>query len=151
MKVVADTDILSIFAKIRRFDILHELFEQVIIPQSVKSELDKGKINLSSTNIIVSKLTREELKSLKKVDERLDRGEKECFVISKFRNIPLATNEKVVYSICDKERIGYFSLPRLLRFAIMKKVISREEARKLVKSIEREENTIVKNKEEIFK
>lgn len=82
---------------------------------------------------------------------KIGRGERECIVISKFRGIPLASNDRVVNSLCKTEGVEYLSLTDLLRFAILQKVITREEARKLTKLIEQEENTIVKNKEEIFK
>ncbi len=149
MKIVADTDILSIFAKVRRSDILKKLFEQIIVPQAVVSELKKGKIEI--TNLHVVRLTREELKELRKTDFRLGKGERECFVIAHNRNMPLATNEKIVHSLCKQHGIDYFTLPRLLRFAISDNVISREEVRRLVRLIELEEGTKIKAKDEIFK
>lgn len=45
MKIVADADILSIFAKIKRLDILDKLFKEIIIPPSVQFELLKGGID----------------------------------------------------------------------------------------------------------
>ena len=51
----------------------------------------------------------------------------------------------------NRRKRVYLSLTDLLRFAILKNVITREEARKLIKLIEQEENTTIKNKEEIFK
>ncbi len=44
MRVVGDTDILSTFARIKRLDVLKKLFEEVVIPNSVKQELVQGKI-----------------------------------------------------------------------------------------------------------
>jgi len=96
------------------------------------------------------RLAREELKALKAVDVRLGKGEKECFVIAKNRNLPLASNERIVQSLCRKEGIGCLTLSRIIRFAIMEKVITREGARRLVKIIEEEENTVIRNKDEIF-
>lgn len=95
MKVVADTDVLSTFARIHRLDILKKLFEQVIISQGVLSELKRGEIEITNVNVHIVKLTKEELKDLRKTDVRLGRGERECFVIAKNRGFPLATNEKV--------------------------------------------------------
>ncbi len=84
------------------------------------------------------------------MDIRLGRGERECLVIAKHRNLPIASGDKIVYSICEKESIGYFTLPRLLRFAILKKVVAREETRQLVKLIQLEERTLIVGKDEIF-
>ncbi len=151
MKIVADTDILSIFAKTGRLDILGKLFDQVVIPQSVQSELSKGGVDVKPLNPTLAQLAKAELKALKETDARLDRGERECFVIARNRSLPLASNEKIVHSLCRKESIGYLTLPRILRLAITEGAISREEGKRLVKLIEEEENTIIKNKDEIFK
>lgn len=88
MKVVADTDILSIFSRIDRLDILNELFEAIIIPPSVKVELAEGKIDLKKLGPEFVQLTTGELKDLKYAHGELDKGEKECYVIAKNRNIP---------------------------------------------------------------
>ncbi len=82
---------------------------------------------------------------------KLDKGEKECYVIAKNRNIPLASNEKIVHRLCKGDNMNYFSLPRILRLAIKDDVVTRNEARQLVNSIEKEEHTIIKNKDEIFR
>jgi predicted nucleic acid-binding protein len=151
MKVVADTDILSIFARIDRLDILKKLFDGIIIPPGVRSELIKGQINIRDIKPRVVRLTRDEVKSLKLSDAKLGRGERECFVLARSRGFPLTSNESIVHSICRKEQVAYFSLPRILRSAILNEVISREEAKQLVKLIEKEENTFIKDQEEIFK
>jgi len=151
MKVVLDTDILSTFARINRLDVLNRLFDKVIVPPSVISELRKAEIKFGSLDSEVARLTRNELLTLKGMDARLGRGERECLAIAKHRNFPLASNDRIVHSICEKEGVGYFDLPRLLRFAILKKVVAREEAMQLVNLIEHEERTVIVRKGEIFK
>ncbi|MGI0088413.1 MAG: hypothetical protein ACREBI_10740 [Nitrosotalea sp.] len=151
MKIVADTDILSIFARIGRLDILNELFEAVIVPPSVKVELAEGKIEIKKLGPEFAQLTTGELKDLKDAHSELDKGEKECYVIARNRNIPLASNEKIVHRLCKGDGMSYFSLPRILRLAIMDDLVTRNEARQLVSSIEKEEHTIIKNKDEIFR
>jgi len=150
MRVVADTDILSTFARIRRLDILNELFDEVIVPPSVRSELAKGMIDTRSLKKTLAKLAKEEIKALKAVDVRLGRGEKECFVIAKNRGIPLATNDRIACLLCKREDIGFFTLPRILRLAVLERVVTREEARQLVKLIEQEERTVIKDRDGIF-
>jgi predicted nucleic acid-binding protein len=151
MKIVTDADILSIFSKIKCLDILDKLFKEIIIPPSVQSELMKGKIDVSGIDPTIVRLTRDELRNLRGSYPKIGRGERECIVISKSRGIPVASNDRVVSSLCRTEGIEYLSLTDLLRFAILQKVITREEAKQLIKLIEREENTTIKNKEEIFK
>ncbi|MEM3117597.1 MAG: hypothetical protein QXN83_01210 [Nitrososphaerales archaeon] len=150
MRVVADTDILSIFAKVERLDILKKLFDLVIAP-SVISELRSGRIDIRGLKPTVVKLTGEEIKGLKETSVKLGRGERECFVIARSRDMPLASNDKLVHSLCRKEGISYFTLPRILRFAISERVIARDEARQLVKMIEKGERTRIKDKDEIFR
>jgi len=111
----------------------------------------KGEIDVGSIAPSIVKLTRDELRNLRGAYPKIGRGERECIVISKSRGIPLASNDRVVNSSCRTEGKEYLSLTDLLRFAILKNVITREEARKLIKLIEQEENTTIKNKEEIFK
>jgi predicted nucleic acid-binding protein len=151
MKFVADTDILSTFARIRRLDILKKISDGVLIPQAVKAELARGKIDVKYLDADFTALTKDELKDLKKTDNSLDRGERECFVIAKNRHLPLISNETIVHKLCNKEGIDYLTLPRILRFAITEGVITRQEAKKLVFLIEAEEHTVIKNKNEIFK
>jgi len=151
MKFVADTDILSTFARIHRLDILKKISESIVISQAVKAELARGKIDVRHLDPDFTILTKDELKDLKKTDNSLDRGERECFVIAKSRRLPLASNETIVHKLCKREGIDYLTLPRILRFAITEGVITRQEARKLISKIEAEEHTVVKNKNEIFK
>lgn len=151
MKVVADTDILSIFARIGRLDILKELFDGVIVPPSVKVELAEGRIEIKKLDPEFIRLTTGELKDLKDAHREFDKGEKECYVIAKNRNIPLASNEKMVHRLCSRDNMSYFSLPRILRLAIKNGIVTRHEARQLVNSIEKEEHTMIKNKDEIFR
>jgi predicted nucleic acid-binding protein len=150
MKVVADTDIISTFAKVGRLDILNELFDEIVIPPSVRSELAQGRINFNPLKPTLTKLAAEEIKALKAADVRLGRGEKECVVIAKNRGIPLASNDRIVTLLCKQEDIGFFTLPRILRLAILERVITREEAKTLVKEIEHEERTVIKGKDEII-
>ncbi|MBI2938541.1 MAG: hypothetical protein HYY22_10070 [Thaumarchaeota archaeon] len=150
MKIVADTDILSIFAKIDRLDILKKLFTSILITQAVQSELKKGNINIKPLNPTLTVLKKEELKALKGSGARLGMGERECFTVAKNRDIPLTSNEKIVHALCKKDGVSYLTLPRILRLAILGEVISREEAKQIIKLIENEENTVIKGKDEIF-
>ncbi len=151
MRFVADTDILSTFARIRRLDILKKVSDGIVIPHAVKAELARGRINISQLDPDFAVLTKDELKDLKNTDNSLDRGERECFVIARNRHLLLTSNETIVHRLCRREGIDYLTLPRLLRLAITEEVITRQEARKLICAIEEEEHTVIRNKNEIFK
>lgn len=150
MRVVSDTDILSTFARIGRLDIMDELFEEIMLPPSVRSELANGRIDLKSLKPTLAKLTGEELKALKLADPRLGRGEKECLVVAKGRGILLASNDRVVCLLCRREDIEFLTLPMILRLSITEDVVTRQEARQLVKLIENEEHTVIRDKDSIF-
>src|SRR5438552_1044262 len=145
MRVAIDADILSTFARISRLDILNSVFEKMIIPASVIYELRSAEIRISSLRHEVPKLTREELLSLKGIDSRLGRGERETFVLARHRDVLLASNDKMVLSLCKMEKVSYLTLPRILRLALQKGVITRAEARELLKQIEQKERTIIKD------
>lgn len=150
MKVVADTDIVSTFIRINRPDILNKLFDEIIIPPSVKSELVKGMIDVRRLKPTFAKLTKEEIKSFKVNDPRMGRGERECFVIAKHRDIPLVSNDRIVHLQCEREEIDFLSLPRIIRLAILERIVTREQVRQLVKLIEYEEKTMIKDKDSLF-
>lgn len=151
MKVVFDTDLLSTFVRIGRLQILNALLEKIIVPQSVISELKLADIKFSELNFEIAKLPREELLALRKMDARLGRGERECLSIAKHRKIALASNDSLVHLVCKQQNVSYFTLPRLLRLAISRKVIKKEKARELIGLIERNERTVIKDQNEIFK
>ena len=151
MKVVFDTDLLSTFARVDGLRILNLLFEKILVPQSVISEMKLANLKLSELNYESPKLSREELLTLRTIDARLGRGERECLSIAKHRKLPLASNDGLVHYVCKQQNVSYFTLPRLLRFAISRKAIEREKARELVALIERNERTTIKNQFEIFK
>lgn len=113
MKVVFDTDLLSTFARIDRLQILNSLFEKIIVPPSVISELKLADIKFGGLNFEIAKLTREELLALRKMDARLGRGERECLSIAKHRKVPLASNDSLVHLVCKQQNVSYFTLPRL--------------------------------------
>jgi predicted nucleic acid-binding protein len=151
LKVVSDTDLLSTFSRIDRLDILSSIYNSILVPPSVALELKRGEIKLSGKNFSTVDLTREEIMLLGKMDSRLGRGERECLSVAKFRKLPLASNDRVVHQVCKKEKLDYFNLQRLLRFAILREVLSLREARDIVRAVELNERTLIKNQREIFK
>jgi predicted nucleic acid-binding protein len=151
LRVVLDADILSTFSRISRPDILNALFDEVLVPGSVVSEVRRAKIDTSAVKHVVPRLTRQELLELRLLDPRLGKGERECVAIAKHRNILLARSDRVVQAVCRIEGIDFLNLPRLLRFALIEGVIGREGVRELIRLIEFEENTTINGKDEIFR
>jgi predicted nucleic acid-binding protein len=151
LRAAIDADILSTFARINRLDILDALFDRVILPASVIAELGKANISVANLKHEVSKLSRDELLSLRGIDPRLGRGESESFALARHRGLLLASNDKMVISLCRKEKVDYLTLPRILRLAVLEGEITRGEARQLLRQIEQEERTVIKDKDEVFR
>ena len=101
MKFVADTDILSTFARIHRLDILKKISESIVISQAVKAELARGKIDVRHLDPDFTILTKDELKDLKKTDNSLDRGEREC-LLSQRVDVFLLPVTKPLYTSCAR-------------------------------------------------
>ncbi len=151
MKAVFDADLLSTFSNISRLDILNDLFQDILVPPSVVLEMKNAQIKFSTSHTRNAKLTREELLSLRNMDPRLGRGERECLAIAGLRMMALASDDKIVHQMCKKENIDYLSLPRILRLAILSKVMDRKDVKDIVRMVERRERTVIRNQKEIFK
>lgn len=152
MRVVVDADILSSLAKIDRLNLLSELFEEILIPKSVLSELKLGNIHLGKIKYEQVKLSREELLLLRTSNyPKMHRGEKECFVVAKSRNIPVVSNEKIVRSLCLKEKVDVLSLLEIMRFGVLRRTLSRNDVMKMIALIEQEDNTTIRRGRELFK
>lgn len=160
MKFVSDTDILSIFGKIDRLDILSRLSEKIVVPKTVNEELIRAnEMGFDFAEKVMEIVEVTDL-SEKEFDEynglitkakHLHTGELECFVIAKSRDYVLLTNERKVQNLCKGYNIEYLNLPRILRLALKDGILDKKELLELIKEIEEKDRTIIKNKENILK
>ncbi len=99
--IIFDTDILSVFAKIKKLELIKRLFGVIYITPMIREELtvpleygyDFPKEILDKSRVIIPTL--EELGQYNEFKVRLGKGEAEAISIAKSRKMLLATNDKV--------------------------------------------------------
>lgn len=163
MNLVFDTDILSTFGKMRRLDLLRELFPNArfFIPPSVYNELFKARERgyefvdyvIESGILEVTPLNEEELELLSKLREEwgsLGLGELEGLSICKHREYLLVTNDMTAKKVCDQYRIKFIDLSMILKSLLEVKILTSDELRALIDEIERRDKVVIKDREDIL-
>jgi len=163
--IVLDTDILSCFAKIRRFDLLEKLFKaQFYIPPKVYEEIlrakekgydfvdyiiqliDDRKIKIATLNEIDVDIVKELSK-----ERRLGFGEMEAIALAKNRGWILLSNDKVVEKVAGKIGINVFNLEDLLSAMIDSGIIKNKiELKDIIEEIETKDRIVIRNKSYLF-
>ncbi len=161
MKFICDTDVLSMFAKIDKIDLLKKLSkEKLLSAEEVKEELLIAKNHgydfvdkiLKEVDFLdLNEKEREEYSEILEKDRTLNSGEIQAMVLAKNRDYTVLTNDKSAHRYCEKHNIDYLDVQRTLRFMIIQNLIDSGQAKKIVKQIEDKDNTIIKGKEEIWK
>ena len=159
MNLVFDTDILSTFGKIRRLDLLRELFPNamLLVPPSVYDELFKARERgyefvdyiIESGILEVTPLNEEELELLSKLREErrsLGLGELEGISICKHREYILVTNDITAKKVCDQNRIKFIDLSMILKSLLVAEVLTDDELKAVIDEIERKDRVVIKDK-----
>jgi predicted nucleic acid-binding protein len=121
VSIISDTSSLIIFSKLERFDLLANLFDQVLIPSRVYEETLVKEDNLSSmidANPLFNVTTSKNTPLLKQLDGILDYGEAEAIALAKSFNHPLLIDEKKGREIAlglDIKIIGFLGVLLLNR------------------------------------
>ncbi len=95
--IISDTSSLIIFSKLRRFDLLANLFDKVVIPQRVFNETlakEDGLTKMLSDTPLFKVRHTTNLSLLNLLDDVLDHGEAEAITLAKELNLPLLIDEK---------------------------------------------------------
>ena len=163
MNLVFDTDVLSTFGKIRRLDLLKELFPNAgfFIPPSVYNELFKARERgyefvdyvTESGLLEVIPLNKEELELLSRLKEErrsLGLGELEGLSICKRREYILVTNDITAKKICDRYEIEFVDLSMILKSLLAAKILTSNEVRVLITEIERKDRVTIKDRDDIL-
>jgi len=163
MNLVFDTDVLSTFGKIRRLDLLKELFPNAgfFIPPSVYNELFKARERgyefvdyvIESGILEVTPLNKEELGFLSRLKEErrsLGLGELEGLSICKHREYVLVTNDITAKKICDRYEIEFIDLSMILKSLLAAKILTSNEVRVLITEIERKDRVTIKDRDDIL-
>ena len=165
--IIADTSILSTFARIQRLDLLFAVVETTVIhlPPAVQNEitfgLQKGLHFLqpiidaltAKTQFHSIELTAEEKRLMLSFPKALNAGEKEGIAICLARtDNKFITNDKRAHNFCLANNILSLDLKRILRRLWKNGYCSKPEIRKLMEDIESSEpGMVIKGKYEILK
>ena len=161
--ILLDTNILSTFCKIRRLSLIFEVLKKEVLYISpnvfkeLKKARDKGYSfsnnafeSIKNNRLQVINLTPEEKTETIKIPSSFAAGERDSIVVCKKRSWIFITNEKKVINYCKKQGIMYFDLIDILKAMHEFMGYSKEDIRSLIEEIEKKDNILIKNKEEIF-
>ncbi len=164
--IVADTNIVSTFARIGALPLLKRLLEvdRLHITPATYSELRKAieagcaflepvlAAVASGGDLELVELTRAEILGAKDLPRSLGPGEAESIAVGPHRRgTRLLTNDRRARNFCRERHIACLDLPGALRAFWLRNVLSKKKVRELIRQIETEQGMVIKNKEEIFK
>jgi len=133
MVVVSDATTLIVLEKRGRFDLLSNLFHEVLIPTSVFNEINtKGTIILPAFMQIKSVTQDSELANLKQL---LDDGESEAIKLAKDKSLPLIIDEKKGRKIATNMGLKIIGLLGVIYLNIKRGHLSKDEAKTLFNDI----------------
>lgn len=156
---LADTDILSAFAKAGGIRYLKELCKELNISPSVYEELMRAKragysfVDEILQNVEIILPSDDEFKAFRNLlESRKDLHEGECqlIVLCKSRKGILLTNDRFVKKFCKENSIDFLDLEDLLRALKLRKILQYVELKRLIDDIEKRDFTIIKSKDDIL-
>ena len=161
--VLADTNILSTFAKISALPLLMQLFvtEGLGVVPAVYEELHqgvhKGYVVLQAAIELVQHRridlvvpNAEEILGKSALPLSFDAGERETIAVARARGAGILTNERLVKNWCQRAGIQYWDLPGILRAFWRTQVLTQDQVRSLVRQIEAKDRIIFRDQDQIF-
>lgn len=157
MAFVIDADVLSMFAKIKRLELLPKVFGKsaILICPAVLSDLEHSKSQLVR-DVAASKLfdhitlSKQESALVKKIYSRknLGIGETECIAVCKTRNAILVTNDRKVIELAEELGINVVDLETIVYS--LKDLIDRNQLKQIIADIGSKDRVIIVNKDKIL-
>ncbi len=163
---VADTNIISTFARVGELSLLRRLVEpdQLHITPATYQELRKAiEVGCAFLEAVVNAiglggdidlvvLTRQEILAVKNLPDSLGAGEAESIAVCLHRSDSrMLTNDKRARNYCREHGIPCLDLPGILRALWVRKILSRKKVAALIRQIETEQGMVIKNKDQILK
>jgi len=147
--IIFDTNILSIFAKISRLELIKKLFGAIYITPMIKEELivpleygyEFPKDVLGSSSVVIP--TTEELGTYNEFKVRLGKGEAEAISIAKNRNLLFATNDKVAQKVAKENGVGIISLQAILNTLVKRQILTLDELNEIINDIRLRDNLVI--------
>lgn len=161
--ILADTNILSTFAKIGALPLLMQLFAEEgirVVPavyEALHQGVSKGYVALQaaieliqSRQIELVTPNAEETLGKSALPASFDAGEREMIAVAKARGAKVLTNERLVKNWCQQAGIQYWDLPGILRALWRTHLLTKEQVRSLVVQIEEKDRIVFRDQEQIF-
>lgn len=162
--ILLDTNILSTFGKIDRFDLLLSIFnnEEICVSSNVFNEVEKANEKgydyakrvlalVHNGKVKVVYASENENDYINELPRNFGLGEKDSLAIAFGRNAIFVTNERLIINYCLRNKIDCLSLNELLRILWRENILSKEKVKELIDEIETKDKIIIMNKDEIFK
>ena len=162
MDLICDTDILSSLAKIKYLDLLNQLFpkSKKLIPTGVYEELERSKeigydfpdrIFSFTKTISMDDDELEEYKIYLTEKRKLDKGELQCLVISKYRGFTLITNDTLARKEAKERDIKTYNLAEIIRAAYLDEKLSKNEVKQMIKELKEKDYFSFSDETELYK
>lgn len=163
MKLICDTDLLSVFAKVDGLDLLQKAFPEgeFLISESVYDELlfslEEGfefpekifkmcqVISLEHREVEMYKKRRKgsKYRTISKADLR-------TLIIGKKRGVPILSNDRKLLDLADREGILALDIYDVFKKLFTEDMLTEEESRSILSEMEEKDNAIFRDKENIF-
>ncbi|HIP19145.1 MAG TPA: DUF3368 domain-containing protein [Sulfurovum sp.] len=133
MMVISDATTLIILFDLKRIDLLSNLFEKILIPQTVYSELNAEKEILLPDFIEVVTVNKSD--TLKLLKNLLDDGESEAIALALEKKSRLIIDEKKGRKIAMRQGLEIIGLLGIVYLNIKNKHISQENAKRFLDDV----------------
>jgi uncharacterized protein len=140
-QVVADSSTLITLLDTDNFNLLFELFDQIIITNEVYKEIthkSQHKLTIDTciehTQIFCQSITYDDFYEM--LIKRLDRGESESIILAKNIKLPLVIDEKKGRSVAKSLGIGIVGLIGIILKLIDSKKITKNRAIEIINEVE---------------
>ncbi len=164
MKIICDTDLLSVFAKVDRLDLLQKAFPEgdFMISESVYDELlfslEEG-FDFPEKIFKMCDITSLEKNEIKTYKERRRKGkfltiskaDLRTLIIGKERDLPILSNDGRLLEFADQEKILALDIYDVFKILFRDNVLTKEEVKTILAEMEEKDKTKFKDKEKIFK
>ena len=157
--IIFDTNILSMFAKIDRVDLLLKLSGEIIIVPEIRRELsvplEYGK-NWAEKILNISKTVYPDEEEQRLFEEflsetrRLGSGELQALAVCKIRDYIFCSFDRVALNFARRKGIKSMNLHDIFRELLRRGVLSIEDITGLLREIEAKDNVKFKNISRIF-
>ena len=151
--IVSDTTTLIILGKLKRYDLLENLFSKIYIPKEVIKEISiksDGIYEEIEKNSLFETKEINDISLLNLLEGILDKGESQAIVLAKELNLILLIDEKKGRNIAKDMGLNIIGLLGVLILNIKKNLITNKEALILLEDIKGLKFRVSKKLEEDF-